>query len=257
MGGFENAPLRSQPRPEMKCDTKEVEAHATGMRTAYGAVSDAAAPPPELSDAPRSHTWRRRAGVAGGVITMLAFAALATDRWSRRRGTAGGAQLDAAWWHRGGRSTSTDDAAAAADDATGSKSWRHSGGATADGDDDTASSSASSAAATASASAPHIVIVLADDMGWNDISYNNVTNLTNQVQTPNLDALAAAGVTLTRFYAQCDCTPSRSALLTGLYPIRTGMYHETISQTSPWGLPAKFTLLPAHLGNYGCGPTRI
>ena len=212
---------------------------APSMRTTYGAVPDAAAPPPELSDAPRSHAWRRRASVAGSVVTMLAFAALATDRRSRQR-AAGRSHLDAAWWHRSGRSTATDDAAAADDDGTGSKS-----------------SSSSAAAATASASAPHILIVLADDMGWNDISYNNVTNLTNQVLTPNLDALAAAGVTLTRFYAQCDCTPSRSALLTGLYPIRTGMYHETISQTSPWGLPVKFTLLPAHLANYGCGPTCI
>ena len=69
--------------------------------------------------------------------------------------------------------------------------------------------------------------------------------------TPTLDALAKDGIKLGRFYTQCDCTPSRTALLTGLYPIRTGTYHNSISQDSPWGLPTRFKLIPEYLSNYG------
>ena len=45
----------------------------------------------------------------------------------------------------------------------------------------------------------------------------------------------------------------RAALLTGLYPIHTGMYHGTVKADTPWGLPLEFTLLPEWLkraGNY-------
>ena len=109
-----------------------------------------------------------------------------------------------------------------------------------DGDDD-------ASAIKSDGRAPHIVFVVGDDIGWNDVSYNNASNLTNQVRTPHIDRLAADGLKLTRFYTQCDCTPSRAALLTGLLPINTGMFHESISQTAGWGLPSGFELLPSYL----------
>jgi arylsulfatase len=67
---------------------------------------------------------------------------------------------------------------------------------------------------------PNVVVVLVDDMGWSDIgSYGG------EIPTPNLDALARRGVRFTQFYATPRCSPTRSSLLTGLYPHQTGMGH--------------------------------
>ena len=66
-------------------------------------------------------------------------------------------------------------------------------------------------------SRPNIILLLADDMGYRDPSCFGG----KAVRTPNLDALAAQGVRLTRFYAaSAVCTPSRAAILTGRYPLR-------------------------------------
>ena len=54
---------------------------------------------------------------------------------------------------------------------------------------------------------PNIIIVLADDFGWNDIGYHNP-----EVISPNLDQLAREGVILDRNYAQAVCTPSRHSV---------------------------------------------
>ncbi|MGD8829244.1 MAG: sulfatase-like hydrolase/transferase [Pseudomonadales bacterium] len=67
---------------------------------------------------------------------------------------------------------------------------------------------------------PNIVLILADDLGWNDVSMNG-PNPT--VQTPNIDALAAEGVTFTQGYAaNGTCAPSRAALMSGRYGTRFG-----------------------------------
>lgn len=68
---------------------------------------------------------------------------------------------------------------------------------------------------------PNIVLILADDMGWNDLSMNGGKNAT--VQTPNIDQLAAEGVTFTQGYAaNGTCAPSRAALMSGRYGTRFG-----------------------------------
>lgn len=66
---------------------------------------------------------------------------------------------------------------------------------------------------------PNIVLILADDMGYGDIAaFGNP-----EVQTSNLDRLAAEGVRLTQHYSGSPvCAPARAALLTGRYPHRTG-----------------------------------
>ncbi len=66
---------------------------------------------------------------------------------------------------------------------------------------------------------PNIVVLLADDQGWGDLSVTGNTNL----HTPNIDALARAGATLDRFYVCPVCSPTRAEFLTGRYHLRTGV----------------------------------
>lgn len=71
------------------------------------------------------------------------------------------------------------------------------------------------------AAKPNILILLADDLGYGDLGcYGN-----HSVKTPNIDGIARDGVKMTQHLtAASTCTPSRSALLTGRYPVRTGKY---------------------------------
>ena len=67
---------------------------------------------------------------------------------------------------------------------------------------------------------PNIVLILADDLGWNDLSMNGPNPTT---QTPNIDALAAEGLTFSQGYAaNGTCAPSRAALMSGRYGTRFG-----------------------------------
>jgi arylsulfatase len=73
---------------------------------------------------------------------------------------------------------------------------------------------------------PNIIVILCDDMGFSDIGCYG-----SEIQTPNLDALAADGVRFTQFYNTARCCPSRACILTGLYPQQTGVGHMTNSHT--------------------------
>lgn len=75
-------------------------------------------------------------------------------------------------------------------------------------------------AAQAPARRPNFVVILADDLGWGDVGANGNTS----IRTPNLDDLARRGARFTSFYSSgVYCSPSRAGLLTGRYPIRTGI----------------------------------
>jgi arylsulfatase A-like enzyme len=63
---------------------------------------------------------------------------------------------------------------------------------------------------------PNIIVIMADDLGWNDLGYHN--NGTD-IRTPYIDQLAGEGITLENYYVQQMCTPSRATLLSGLYPV--------------------------------------
>ena len=65
---------------------------------------------------------------------------------------------------------------------------------------------------------PNIVIILADDLGFSDIGCYG-----SEIPTPRLDALASDGVRFTQFYNSPRCSPTRAALLTGLYSQQAGM----------------------------------
>jgi arylsulfatase A-like enzyme len=67
----------------------------------------------------------------------------------------------------------------------------------------------------AEAARPNVVMIVADDLGWNDVGYHG-----SEIRTPNLDALAAAGVKLDHYYVWPVCSPTRTALLSSRNPSR-------------------------------------
>jgi arylsulfatase A-like enzyme len=79
---------------------------------------------------------------------------------------------------------------------------------------------------------PNIVFLLIDDLGYADCGFNGGKD----ILTPNIDKLAKAGAVLKNHYVQPVCSPTRSALMTGRYPTRTGVY-TIITPGAPWGLP--------------------
>lgn len=80
---------------------------------------------------------------------------------------------------------------------------------------------------------PNLVLILADDLGYGDVSYQGAPDL----QTPNLDRLSAEGITFSSMRANCTvCSPTRAAIMTGCYADRVGV--PGVIRTSPpnsWG----------------------
>lgn len=67
---------------------------------------------------------------------------------------------------------------------------------------------------------PNIILCMTDDQGWGDVGYNGL----QKIATPNLDAMAAAGLRLDRFYAQPSCSPTRAGIMTGRHSNRMGVF---------------------------------
>jgi arylsulfatase len=65
---------------------------------------------------------------------------------------------------------------------------------------------------------PNVIVILTDDMGFSDIGCFG-----SEIKTPNIDKLAANGISFTHFYNTSRCSPSRASLMTGLYPHQAGM----------------------------------
>ncbi|KAI8501215.1 hypothetical protein Bbelb_213100 [Branchiostoma belcheri] len=93
---------------------------------------------------------------------------------------------------------------------------------------------------------PHIVFIVADDLGWNDVGWHNP-----DVKTPVLDQLAHEGVIFNQSYVNYVCTPSRTAFMTGYYPYHVGTQHQVIFPWQASYVPSNFTFLPEKLKALG------
>jgi len=94
---------------------------------------------------------------------------------------------------------------------------------------------------------PNVILIVADDLGWNDISLNGGGVAGGIVKTPNIDALARGGMNFTTAYAaNATCSPSRAAMMTGRYPTRFGFEYTAV--------PVQFAENLAH--GEGIGPLK-
>lgn len=78
---------------------------------------------------------------------------------------------------------------------------------------------------------PNVVLILADNLGWGELGCYGGGAIRG-APTPRIDALAAQGTQFLNFNVESDCVPTRSALMTGRHPVRTGAM-----QSVPAGLP--------------------
>jgi len=92
------------------------------------------------------------------------------------------------------------------------------------------------------AAQPNILVLMMDDLGYNDLGINN-----NNRDSPsqNMNQLAADGMRFTQFYTENTCAPSRAAFMTGRYPARFGF------RPVARGIPAEVTTLPEALKSLG------
>ncbi|XP_060590787.1 arylsulfatase B-like [Ruditapes philippinarum] len=92
---------------------------------------------------------------------------------------------------------------------------------------------------------PHIKLIIADDLGYNDVGYHG-----SRVKTPNIDKLALSGVRLENYYVQPICTPTRGQLLTGRHQIYTGLQW-VLWPSTPLGLDLDSTTIADKLKEAG------
>lgn len=88
--------------------------------------------------------------------------------------------------------------------------------------------------AAATGDRPNFIVIYVDDLGYGDIGAFGG----RMIATPNIDRMARGGIALTDYYAPANlCTPSRAGLLTGRYPVRTGLGKGVLLQGDKRGLP--------------------
>lgn len=93
--------------------------------------------------------------------------------------------------------------------------------------------------------APHIVMIVIDDMGYADMGFKG-----SGISTPTLDALAKRNTLLTNYYVLTACTHTRVAFMTGKYPYRNGIY-KTVNPKDTWGMRAADVTLANELRDRG------
>lgn len=85
---------------------------------------------------------------------------------------------------------------------------------------------------------PNIIIILPDDLGWNDVGYHG-----SLIHTPHIDQLAENGIKLEQHYVMPTCTPTRVSLMTGKYPSRYGVLGPAYGEVIDLGDPTLASLL--------------
>ena len=107
--------------------------------------------------------------------------------------------------------------------------------------------------ASAPAPRPHLVYMLADNIGYGGLGYLRAASPAGpspEVSTPTLDGLAASGAVLERLYTYEFCSPSRSSLLSGRLPQHVNIHND--DQTMPGaGIPAEMATIPSKLRGAG------
>ena len=101
---------------------------------------------------------------------------------------------------------------------------------------------------TLAANRAHIVMIVADDLGWMDVGWRDP-----DMVTPILDGLVSEGVNLTGHYVQPLCSPSRAAFLSGKLPFKMGMQDSVLTAPNNVSLPLGLELLPERLQVRGWG----
>ena len=112
------------------------------------------------------------------------------------------------------------------------------------------------ASRSSSADRPNIILLMGDDHGWNETGYNGHPYL----HTPTLDEMAATGLRLDRFYATPVCSPTRTSVITGRHPNRSGAFSPGWS-TRPEEVGVAQMLADAgyhcgHFGKWHIGPVK-
>ena len=102
------------------------------------------------------------------------------------------------------------------------------------------------AASCADEPPPNVLLIVADDLGWNDVGFHG-----GEARTPHLDALAREGAEVERLYTYPLCTPSRAALLTGQDPMGYGLAYSPLRPWDEGGLPASVPTLAERFRDAG------
>jgi hypothetical protein len=93
---------------------------------------------------------------------------------------------------------------------------------------------------------PHILLVVCDDYGWMDVGFHG-----SEIATPFIDQLAREGTRLESHYTLHVCTPTRAAMLTGIFPMKLGLQTSTISPAKPYGVPTSVPTVADALSSFG------
>lgn len=93
---------------------------------------------------------------------------------------------------------------------------------------------------------PNIIVIVADDLGWGDLSYHG-----SVIPTPNIDRIAREGIEMNRFYVAPVSSPTRCGIMTGRYPSRFGIRETVIPPWRDYGLDENERTMADVLGENG------